>query len=124
MNAVPRRVLLAEDSFLIALEIRAVLTDLGFSVVGPAATSQEALDLLEQNEDVAFAVLDVNLRGGTCAPIVQALRDRNTPFCLVTGYSDPDLGEGILGSPSPPIVSKPFRQAALVEAIGSFLPPE
>ncbi len=112
-----KSVLLAEDSFLPALEIRSALVDLGFSVLGPAATSEDALAILAKEPDVAFAVLDVSLRGGTCVPVIHKLKSLKRPFILVTGYSAPDLGEALLGISQPRIITKPFAPRELKEAI-------
>ncbi len=103
-----RTALLVEDNFLAALEVADTLTDLGFSVLGPFATSEDALRVMEGVPRVEIAILDVHLRGGTRAPLIPLLRARETPFVLITGYSQPDLDDALPGMPLPPRLGKPF----------------
>ncbi|HLH49593.1 MAG TPA: response regulator [Roseiarcus sp.] len=57
------RVLLVEDEFIIALELESQLSDLGQRVVGIAADSEQALEIVKtEAPDLAF--VDVNLRDG------------------------------------------------------------
>jgi CheY-like chemotaxis protein len=107
-------VLLAEDNFLAALEIQTFLDEHGYEVAGPAPTPSAALDLLAR-EEVDCAILDVNLRGRDCGPIVAELRARAIPFVLVTGYADPSLDEL---PEDTPLLSKPVDRRALAEVLG------
>lgn len=84
------RVLIVEDSFLIAWSLRRMLTDLGCRVIGPVASVSQALPLLEAGECDA-AILDVNLGAETSVPVAEALVRKGTPFFFVTGYSSPAL---------------------------------
>ena len=62
-------VLVVEDEFLIAMDLEAMLREHGWRVLGPAATVEEALRLLDGGgETPDVALLDVNLRGRTVAP--------------------------------------------------------
>ncbi len=115
----PNRVLLVEDNFLVALDVKAALVELGFEVLGPASDSAGAIALVDRSAPFAFAVLDVTLQDGTCAPVIAKLQSLVLPFLLLTGYAEPDLDN--LG-PSTAIVTKPFARAALVAAIRQTLP--
>ncbi len=84
------RVLVVEDSFLIASSLRQILTELGCRVVGPVATVAQAMRLIEERGCDA-AILDVNLGAETSLPIAETLEARSTPFFFVTGYSSPAL---------------------------------
>ena len=86
-----RRVLVAEDEFLLALELEAVLERQGCVVLGPVSTLDQALALLD-GQPLDGAVLDVNLRGRCVAPLA-ALQEQSVPFVLVTGYADRQLSE-------------------------------
>src|SRR3954451_11745837 len=58
-----RHLLVVEDEYLIAADLTASLESLGAEVIGPAASIEEALSLLEINSDrLDGAVLDINLR--------------------------------------------------------------
>lgn len=80
-------VLVVEDEYLVAELIRDQLRELGCAPVGPAATSDEALELIK-SERVDAAILDINLIQGTSEPVARELRYRRCPFVFVTGYSE------------------------------------
>jgi PAS domain S-box-containing protein len=112
------RVLIVEDSVLLALELEAGLSEAGASVVGVAADIDEAARMLPLDFEVA--VLDANLNGRSVTPIAEALVARGIPFIFATGYGDADPTPPGFGVP---VVRKPYniRQiaVALVEALGS-----
>ncbi len=81
----PEGLLLVEDEELIALNLTEELSDMGWSVVGPASSLSEAFSLLATSV-VDAAVLDVNLRGQTVYPLAEELERRCVPFVFSTGY--------------------------------------
>ncbi|MQP66115.1 response regulator [Niveispirillum sp. SYP-B3756] len=80
-----KNILIVEDEFLIAIHAAEVMEGLGFSVVGPVATIEQALELMREG---AFdgAILDVNLSGTLIFPVAEALAERDIPFILTSGY--------------------------------------
>jgi DNA-binding response OmpR family regulator len=113
-----RRVLVAEDDPLIAAELRDALSDEGAEVVGPVPTVRAAMAAIEAGTpDVA--VLDVNLRNSSSAPIVDMLRAAAVPLVLVTGYSRHMLDHQCLREA--PIVSKPVRRRELIAMLEGAL---
>ncbi|HEY2177694.1 MAG TPA: HWE histidine kinase domain-containing protein [Caulobacteraceae bacterium] len=111
------KVLVVEDAVLLALELEAALSEAGAEVVGPAASLEEALRMLDADFDVAL--LDADLNGQSAAPLAEALAARGRPYILATGH------KGSAGMPedaSVPVVRKPYnvRQiaAALCQATG------
>ncbi|MDB5466291.1 MAG: response regulator receiver protein [Phenylobacterium sp.] len=80
-----RKVLIVEDQYLIAAELRHTVIALGGEVLGPCAAVADAMTLLEHS-DIDFALLDVNLRGETVFPVAAALDLRRVPFAFATGY--------------------------------------
>ncbi|MBX9574655.1 MAG: response regulator [Caulobacteraceae bacterium] len=62
-DAMPARILIIEDEALVALELRFVLEDLGHEVVGIAADSRQAEDLIK-TADVDLALVDIHLSDG------------------------------------------------------------
>jgi PAS domain S-box-containing protein len=108
------RVLIVEDESLLALELCDALTELGWDVVGPAASVEEALKLLDGAGPIDIAVLDVNLGGSLVFPLAERLRDGNVPFVFCTGYEqvgDSDLYRRY------PIVRKPVNINHLSEEL-------
>ncbi|HEX2804297.1 MAG TPA: PAS domain S-box protein [Sphingomicrobium sp.] len=115
-NGKERRILVVEDEELVALELSAELTRLGWAIVGPAATLSEAQSLLSKPFDAA--VLDVNLRGRSVYPVAEALKERHVPFVFCTGYEMVDP-EGRF--PTVPIIRKPAQPAAISAALADLL---
>lgn len=112
----PRRILVVEDEFLIALDIAGVLEQAGFDVIGPAGRVGEALTAI-QGIDVYGALVDGNLGGEPVGALADALSARGIPFAFVTGYGRDRLPAAYQ---SAPLVKKPFTQAELLAAINRF----
>jgi len=87
------RVLVVEDNYFVADEMRATLEEQGAAVVGPAPTVVRALGLLEQAGPPDAAVLDINVRGDLSYPVVDALRARGVPFVFVSAYEPWEVPE-------------------------------
>jgi len=81
-----RRVLLVEDEYFIAEDLRRSFADAGANIVGPVPTAARALELFEKGPRVDAAVLDVNLRGEMVYPRVDTLMAAGVPMVFVTGY--------------------------------------
>jgi CheY-like chemotaxis protein len=104
------KILLAEDELLVAMEIEAMLRDLGCEVVGPVATVAE-VERLAERPDLDGAVLDVNLRGVHVFPALPRLLARGLPVILSSGYEQttlfPDQFRGL------PVLVKPYDASEL-----------
>ncbi|WP_369831650.1 HWE histidine kinase domain-containing protein [Caulobacter sp. HMWF009] len=105
------KVLIVEDSLLLALELEAGLEDAGVEVVGCAAELGEALSMLGLTFDVA--VLDADLNGQSVAPVAEMLRREGRPFVFATGYADKAAPMGF----DAPIVRKPYNVHQIARAI-------
>lgn len=108
------RVLVVEDSYLIACSLRRILSDLGCRVVGPAASVEQALRVIERDGCDA-AILDINLGKETSLPIAEILLERSTPFFFVTGYTSPALAG--IEFKSRRRLRKPLTESALRNAM-------
>lgn len=89
------RLLVVEDNYLVAANLKMMLEHIGHRVIGPVPSVREGLVLVE-NESFDGAILDVNLSDGSCVPIARALKARQRPFVLVTGYASPELSDAML----------------------------
>jgi PAS domain S-box-containing protein len=105
------RVLIVEDSLLLALELEQGLTELGAIIVGNAAEVDEAMALVDADFDVA--VLDANLNGASVVPVARALLERGRPFIFATGYADTAAPAGF----DAPIVRKPYNVGQIARAL-------
>lgn len=113
-----RSVLVAEDEALLAAELEAVLESAGALVVGMASDVAQGLKILE-NEHPEAAVLDLNLGGEVSAPLAAALKERNVPFVILTGYGDSwMLFQDFL---SAPVAEKPVDHDQLMRFLGDAL---
>ena len=104
-----RRILVVEDTLLVAELIVEHLESLGCLIVGPAARLAAAV-AFARTEALDGALLDVNLAGYTSIPVADLLIERRIPFLFVTGY-------GEIGIPAryrdAPRLNKPFDMAAM-----------
>lgn len=112
-----RRVLIVEDEYLIATEVKRWLQRAGAEVVGPVPSVQRALDLIEE-DGIDAAVLDLNLGGTmTARPIADRLSTLGVPHLFATG--DVQVSRG--GDGEPPRLIKPFVEAELIRAVGELV---
>ncbi len=110
------RVLVVEDTLLVAEVIRDQLESCGFTVVGPASRLHKALALARE-ESLDGAILDIDLAGELSFPIAEELSRRQIPFIFVTGYDD------IASLPAhlrtQPRLRKPFQYQQLIELLAT-----
>lgn len=114
-----RRVLVVEDEMMVAWLLEDLLTELGYVIVGPAASVNQAQTMIE-TEAIDVAVLDVNLNGEMSYPIADALVTRNVPFVFVTGYDKDRLLDGYRCFP---VLQKPFHRSELNNTLAKLLTP-
>jgi DNA-binding response OmpR family regulator len=108
------RILVVEDEYLIAMEIKRWLLAAGSEVLGPVPSVDQALDLIEDDRPDA-AVLDVNLGDGeTVYPVADKLEVLSVPYLFATG--DVRVAEASVYRHRPRL-EKPFMKAELVRAI-------
>ena len=84
------RILVVEDEYLMALEMRQMVAALGAAVVGPVGRLEPALQLARE-EALDAAILDVRLDNQTTLPLTLVLAQREIPYLLVAGYDQRDL---------------------------------
>ncbi len=112
-----RRVVVAEDEALIRLDLREMLEEEGWVVVGEAGDGEEAVRLaLEHKPDLV--VLDVKMPrmdGITAAEQITAARA--APVVLLTAFSQRELVDRARDAGVMAYVVKPFGKADLVPAI-------
>lgn len=112
-----QQILIVEDDFLLALEIREVVEAAGFQVIGPHRRLTAAWDVA-RSADVAAAFLDIRIEGGTVFPVAEVLQKRGIPFAFVT--ANPDLITPKI-YPGAPVINKPFAAAELQGTLQKLL---
>jgi CheY-like chemotaxis protein len=102
-------VLLVEDEALVAMLMRDILAELGFSVVGPYSRLADAAAAVKTNGFDA-AVLDINLDGQSVYAIADVLAERGIPFVFVTGYGAESIDARFA---TVPVLQKPIERHVL-----------
>ena len=116
------RVLIAEDEWLVAMEIEATLEDAGYAVVGLAASADEAVRMAEVHRP-DLLVMDIRLKGrrdGVDAAF--ELNGRLGLRCLfVSAYSDDPMRARAQAANPLGWISKPFSARQLLDALEAAL---
>src|SRR5215831_20074134 len=96
------RVLIIEDEMLVATELAQMVSDAGYTPVGPVSTVLKALEIIA-DEPLDAALLDYRLVGETSVPVSEALEAKRVPFAIASAFVGDDLPvsyRGVLRSPS------------------------
>jgi AmiR/NasT family two-component response regulator len=112
-----RRVLIAEDEALIRLDLREMLVEEGYDVVGEAGDGETAVRLAEELKpdlvilDIKMPIMDglaaaEKIAGGRIAPVV-----------ILTAFSQRDLVERARAAGAMAYLVKPFQKSDLVPAV-------
>jgi CheY-like chemotaxis protein len=112
-----RRVLIVEDEAMISALIEMILGEAGCSIVGPVATLQLALELIER-EPFDAALLDVHVNGHDIYPLADVLSARGIPFVLVSGFARKQLPPRYRHCP---YIAKPFTPDTILTVLGQAI---
>jgi AmiR/NasT family two-component response regulator len=113
------RVIIADDESIIRMDLREMLTNLGYLVVGEVGDARSAVNLArELRPDIV--IMDIKFEGDEFDGIDAArtlTEDKIAPVLLLTAYSQKELvirarEAGVVG-----YLVKPFRESDLVPAI-------
>lgn len=107
------RVLIAEDEFLVGIQLEEDLRSAGCAIVGPFATLEAAIRA-SRGERFDLAILDINLNGTRVYPLADELAARAIPYIFLSGYLPTDLPERFRRSPQ---IAKPHDPAALIREV-------
>ena len=112
-----RRILVVEDSPVVAPFTADVLADLGWEVVGPAPNMAAARELAE-SEEFDAALMDIHIRGERVFSICDLLAARGVPFVLTSGYADWSVPKKWEDRPRLP---KPYTMEEVAQALAKAL---
>lgn len=113
-----RRILIVEDQFIAALEMKDLVQERGGTVIGPTARLDQALKLV-RSERLDAGILDFALNSGTSETLADELIGQEVPVIFVTGYAAASLPDRFGSTPR---LDKPVTRLALERALRSVLP--
>ena len=92
-----RRILVVEDEYFLADDLKRHFASLGAEIVGPVGYLDDANELLRDGAVIDGALLDINVRSEMIFPLARQLRSRNVPFVFTTGYDKSSLAPEFVG---------------------------
>jgi len=111
------RVVIAEDEALIRLDLREMLREEGFDVVGEAADGEQAVALAsELTPDLVICDIKMPKMDGIAAA-AQITASRIAPVVMLTAFSQRDLIERARDAGAMAYLIKPFEKRDLLPAI-------
>ena len=117
VSQTPWRVLIAEDEALIRLDLKEMLEEEGYSVVGEAADGQQAVNLaVSLRPDLVILDVKMPVLDGISAA-EQVAADQIAPVVILTAFSQRELVERARDAGAMAYLVKPFTKADLVPAI-------
>ncbi len=111
------RVVIAEDEAIIRLDLREILEEQGYEVVGETGRGDEAVALVRDHTP-DLAILDIRMPGmDGLAAAREIATDGRSAVLILTAFSQRNLIEEARDAGALAYLIKPFTQAELVPAI-------
>ena len=109
------RVLIIEDEPIIALDIQELVERCGHSVVGIAATEQEAVEIARSSPPtLVLADINLGVGGDGATAVARILKDITVPVIFVTAYPERLLTGDVMEPAF--VITKPFDPTTLAVA--------
>lgn len=115
-----KRILVIEDEYYIASDLKRALLREGAVVIGPFNTVPQGLAAVS-NDPIDAALIDVNLEGVTSFPIADKLDERGVPYTFLTGYDGTTLPDRYRDRPR---LAKPFTMEIVLNSLRDLICPE
>ena len=112
-----RRVVIAEDEALIRMDLKEMLEEEGYTVVGEAGDGEQAIELAREHQP-DLVILDVKmprLDGIAAAEVIAG--ERIAPVVILTAFSQRELVARARDAGAMAYLVKPFQRGDLVPAI-------
>ena len=109
-------VLVVEDEWLLAEDLKEELESLGCKVLGPAPSCAAALELLFRDHKPDLACVDTQLGPETCEAVLEECQRLGIPVVISTGHHPRELPTFATGRP---LLSKPHSRAELEQSLSA-----
>src|SRR5690606_38021573 len=117
------RIIIADDESIIRIDLREMLTHLGYDVIGEAADGRTALELATKLQP-DLVVLDIKMPDMDGIEAAERLTQGGiAPVVLLTAYSEQNLINRAKQAGVSGYLVKPFRESELRPRLGLALPP-
>jgi two-component system, response regulator PdtaR len=116
-NDEPTRVVIAEDEAIIRLDLKELLEEEGYEVVGETGRGDEAVELV-RSLGPALAILDIKMPGMDGLSAARHIAgERLAAVLILTAFSQRDLVEQARDAGAMSYIVKPFQKSDLIPAI-------
>jgi response regulator NasT len=111
------RVVIADDESVIRMDLKEMLHNLGYLVVGEAGDGESAVNLARELKP-ELVIMDIKMPGVDGIKAAEILtEERIAPVLLLTAFSQTELIDGAKAAGVVGYIVKPFRDSELVPAI-------
>ena len=111
------RVVIAEDEAIVRLDLKEILEEEGYVVVGESGRGDEAVELVRR-ERPDLAILDIKMPGSDGISAAREITaERLSAVLILTAFSQRDLIEQARNAGALAYLVKPFQKAELLPAI-------
>jgi transcriptional regulator with GAF, ATPase, and Fis domain len=105
-----KKILIVEDEFVVANDLRLILQKSGYEVCGIADSFDEALTIIEQHNP-GLVLLDIYLKGSkTGIDLAKLLSEKNIAFVYLSANSNQKIMEAAKATQPYGFLVKPFRE--------------
>ena len=113
----PARVVLAEDEAIIRLDVKEILEEEGYEVVGETGRGDHAIDLVRSTSP-DLAILDIKMPGMDGLTAARTIAgEKLCAVLILTAFSQHDLVEQARDAGALAYLVKPFQKSDLIPAI-------
>jgi response regulator NasT len=111
------RVVIAEDEAIVRLDLKEIMEEEGYEVVGETGRGDEAVELVRTHKP-DLAILDIKMPGTDGLTVAREIStDRLCAVLILTAFSQRDLIEQARNAGALAYLVKPFQKSELLPAI-------
>ncbi|RED22678.1 DNA-binding NtrC family response regulator [Flavobacterium cutihirudinis] len=108
------KILIVEDEFIVANDLKIMLQKAGYQIVGIASSVVQARKLIEEKKP-DWVLLDIMLKGDlTGIDLAWELREMNLPFLYISANTNQSTLEAVKATQPYGFMVKPFRERDLI----------